>query len=351
MKNSYCSGMIALALLLSVGTTASAQQQFTRTITVDGLNRQYLIYLPVNFTEAENMPVMMWHHGGGGTADGGLFEADFRSLANSERFIAVYAQAYPDVLESCTCWGYEEPGGYTNGNYEIDLAYTSAMIDDLVATYNADRNRIYAGGYSMGGSYVWDLACAKSDEIAAIAPVAASCYPWTFDACDSAAPIGICHILGTNDFYAPYDGGWVPSAQAQYDYWVAKNESQTPPETVSIGGGVTRYTWAAGENCEAGYQHFRRQNGGHDVPDFATSAIWAFVSQHTLDGIVPGSDLEGDCADDSIPGDINGDDRVNGLDLAQVLAQWGTANADADLDNDGTVGGPDLTILLAYWTG
>ena len=55
----------------------------------------------------------------------------------------------------------------TNGNYDIDLAYTSAVIDDLAKTYNADRTRIYAGGYSMGGSYVWDLACVKSDEIAA----------------------------------------------------------------------------------------------------------------------------------------------------------------------------------------
>ena len=335
---------LAVSSVLVCSSSLFAQQQFTRAITVDGLNREYLIYLPTNFQESENMPVMMWHHGGGGTASGGVFEADFRSLANSERFIAVYAQAYPDVLESCTCWGYEEPGGYTNGNYEIDLAYTSAMIDDLVATYNADRNRIYAGGYSMGGSYVWDLACAKSDEIAAIAPVAASCYPWTFDACDSAAPIGICHILGTNDFYAPYDGGWVPSAQAQYNYWVAKNESQTPPETVSIGGGVTRYTWAAGENCEAGYQHFRRQGGGHDVPSNAPALIWAFVSQHALESVI-------DCVDDSIPGDINGDGLVNGIDLAQVLAQWGTGNSSADLDGSGNVGGPDLTILLANWTG
>ena len=195
----------------------------------------------------------------------------------------------------------------------------------------------------MGASYVWDLACVKSDEIAAIAPVAASCYPWTFDACDSAAPIGVCHILGTNDFYAPYNGGWVPSAQAQYDYWVAKNGAVTPPETVNLGGGVTRYTWAAGENCEAGYQHFRRQGGGHDVPGFAVGAIWEFVSQHALETVL-------DCIDDSIPGDINGDGLVNGVDLAQVLANWGSSNTDADLDGSGVVGGPDLTILLANWT-
>lgn len=338
--------LTALGMLACSAGIASAQQQFTRAIDVDGLNRQYLIYLPSNFDAAENMPVMMWHHGGGGTASQALnFEADFRSLANSERFIAVYAQAYPDVLESCTCWGYEEPGGYTNGNYDIDLAYTSAMIDDLAKTYNADRTRIYAGGYSMGASYVWDLACVKSDEIAAVAPVAASCYPWTFEACDSALPTAICHILGTEDFYAPYDGesGWVPSAAAQHAYWVEKNQAETTPQTVSLGGGVTRYTWAAAEGCHA-VQHFRRQGGGHDVPSFATSAIWEFVSQHALDGVI-------ECGDDQLPGDINGDGLVNGSDIAQVLAYWGTSNPDADVDADGIVGGADLTIILGSWTG
>ena len=334
---------LLLTTLMCTASQAFSQQQFTRNIVVDELNREYLIYLPSNFDASENMPVMMWHHGGGGNASEALnFEADFRSLANSERFIAVYPQAYPDVLESCTCWGYEEPGGYTNGNYDIDLAYTSAVIDDLAKTYNADRTRIYAGGYSMGASYVWDLACVKSDEIAAIAPVAASCYPWTFEACDPALPTAICHILGTDDFYAPYDGGWVPSAAAQHAYWVEKNQTETTPETVSLGGGVTRYTWAAAEGCHA-VQHFRRDGGGHDVPSFAVSAIWEFVSQHALDGLI-------DCVDDSLVGDINGDGLVNGSDIAQVLAYWGTANTGADVNDDGVVDGADLTLILATWT-
>ena len=329
----------AALTLVSVSPVLAGGSQSTQYINVDGLNRQYLIYLPDGFSNDENMPVMMWHHGGGGTANGGVYEADFRSLADSERFIAVYAQAYPDVLEGCTCWGYEEPGGYSNGNYEIDLAYTSALIDDLVETYNADRDRIYAGGYSMGGSYVWDLACVKSDEIAAVAPVAASCYPWTFAACDSAAPTAVCHILGTNDFYAPYDGGWVPSAEEQYNYWVAKNQAQTPPEITNLGGGVTRYTWAAGEGCHA-VQHFRRQGGGHDVPSFAVASIWAFVSQHELEGVP-------DCIDTGCPGDLTGDAVVWVDDLLGVIAGWG--GPDGDVDGSGSTTVDDLLLVISEW--
>lgn len=52
----------------------------------------------------------------------------------------------------------------------------------------------------------------------------------------------------------------------------------------------------------------------------------------------------------SVPGDLNGDGRVDGADLGMLLAAWGTATAWADLDGDGTVGGADLGLLLARWT-
>ena len=273
-----------LGLLILLSSPAEAQQQSFQNLTVNGEARRYLLYLPSNFDPAENLPVMMWFHAGGGNINGALFEeADFRPLANTERFIAVYAEAIPDVLEGCTCWGYDL-GGETNGNYEKDLAYTSAVIDDLADSYNADTRRIYAGGYSMGASFVWDLACAKSDEIAAVAPVAASMYRYTFDNCSTGSPTVICHILGTDDFYAPYDGSsWMASVNEQNAFWVGKNESEATPEVVNLGGGVTRYTWGPGVGCH-GVQHFRRQNGGHDVPGFAASAIWDFVSAYDIDG-------------------------------------------------------------------
>jgi hypothetical protein len=47
--------------------------------------------------------------------------------------------------------------------------------------------------------------------------------------------------------------------------------------------------------------------------------------------------------------DLSGDSVVNGVDLAIILSNWGTASAAADLTGDGTVGGSDLAIILAAW--
>jgi hypothetical protein len=52
-------------------------------------------------------------------------------------------------------------------------------------------------------------------------------------------------------------------------------------------------------------------------------------------------------------GDINKDGDVDGIDLAALLAAWGTcptrSECIADLDEDGAVDGFDLALLLSAW--
>jgi plastocyanin len=52
----------------------------------------------------------------------------------------------------------------------------------------------------------------------------------------------------------------------------------------------------------------------------------------------------------AVPGDLDGNTRIDGADLGIMLSAWGTSGS-ADIDADGSVGGSDLGILLANWTG
>lgn len=52
----------------------------------------------------------------------------------------------------------------------------------------------------------------------------------------------------------------------------------------------------------------------------------------------------------SVPGDLNGDDHVDGADLGLLLSQFGVAGS-ADFDGNGVVNGGDLGLLLSFWTG
>lgn len=50
------------------------------------------------------------------------------------------------------------------------------------------------------------------------------------------------------------------------------------------------------------------------------------------------------------PADLNGDGAVDGVDLAMLLAAWGSADSGTDIDRNGVVDGADLAVLLARWT-
>lgn len=49
------------------------------------------------------------------------------------------------------------------------------------------------------------------------------------------------------------------------------------------------------------------------------------------------------------PADLNADGVVDGRDLAELLAAWGSFNPLLDLDANGSVGGGDLAITLSSW--
>ena len=55
--------------------------------------------------------------------------------------------------------------------------------------------------------------------------------------------------------------------------------------------------------------------------------------------------------DDGLPGDLDGDGRVNGSDFGLLLVAFGSNDPVADLDGDGVVAGGDVGVLLSYWTG
>ena len=63
----------------------------------------------------------------------------------------------------------------------------------------------------------------------------------------------------------------------------------------------------------------------------------------------------GDCPS-GLPGDVDGNGVVDGLDLTAVLSAWETTSGDplwnpaADLDCNGIIDGLDLTEVISNWT-
>ena len=272
----------------------------------DGIDREYLVYIPNEYDASISIPLVLNFHGFGGTAyDHYKYTSDMTSLADTANFLLVYPQGAAGS-DGYSHWNIADE----NSKSDIDdLGFTSAMIDDLIQTYNVDTLRIYATGFSNGAAFTYDLACRLSQRIAAIAPVGENMTLVSYDECEATKPTGIISFHGTADESRPYNGieGYNLSYEQINSFWTTLNETETEPTIAEIntntedGSSVELYTWEKGRKCST-VEHYKIINGGHSWPnpnaenwgkgddvnrDIDTNVlIWNYVSEYDLYGII-----------------------------------------------------------------
>ncbi len=370
-------GLLTLATLLLPTASASAQL-LSRTVDVNGVTREYVVYLPPGYDGSTALPVMLAYHGGGGTGQGHLALTQMPALADEHQFILVGPQGLEDD-DGDTIWNSEGP--FSNGVDEI--GFTSNMIDALTAEFAVDETRVYASGYSNGANMAWELGCLLSDRIAAVGPVAGSVWVWTLDLCSPSRPVPVVSIHGTLDFFNPYEGNEFSVGLIEAsEYWVEQGEADPTPTIIDVpdtfpgdGSTVDHYIWGNGVNCYS-VEHYKVENGGHDWPGVfgnmdidASEIIWNFVSQFDLLGRIEcGDDADEDGVPDNVdnctlvanPDQLDGDDdlignicdadltndcRVNFADFMAFRPLVFSDDQVADFNGDGIVNQLDLAIL------
>ncbi|NNL69713.1 MAG: prolyl oligopeptidase family serine peptidase [Acidimicrobiia bacterium] len=107
-----------------------------------------------------------------------------------------------------------------------DAGYLEGLIDEVIAGYNADPDRVYLVGHSNGGFMANKLACDIPDRIAGIAAIAGGVFG---TGSDCLAPMRVLFIQGTDDGTVPFEGGVflggrVLGAQDTVDLWRGAGE-------------------------------------------------------------------------------------------------------------------------------
>ena len=64
-----------------------------KTITVDGLQRYYIIHLPANYSALKRLSIIFALHGGGGTAKNTVGQYNLNPVADKHDFIVIYPDA------------------------------------------------------------------------------------------------------------------------------------------------------------------------------------------------------------------------------------------------------------------
>jgi predicted peptidase len=131
---------------------------FEKTVTKT-LNCSYLLFLPEDYgKEEKTWPLMLFLHGAGERGN------DLQLVKkHGPPKIAEKQKDFPFIVVSPQCpkdqW------------WDEDIDVLMHLLDDIVAKYDVDQERIYLTGLSMGGYGTWALASRYPDRFAAIAPV------------------------------------------------------------------------------------------------------------------------------------------------------------------------------------
>lgn len=191
-------------------------------ITVDGVERTYLLHLPETGTLIYRLPLVVVLHGHGGTGKQIMKESGFNKLSDRDRFIAVY----PDGLDKA--WSDIR---IKKGKDEIndDAKFISRLIDTLYKEYSIDTSRVFATGMSNGGFFSFYLALKLSNKFLAIAPVCANITKGLKDFYKPEYPVSLMLICGTEDPLVKYDGGKIG-----FKWGKSRGNSISTDETISI---------------------------------------------------------------------------------------------------------------------
>ena len=259
-----------------------------QTLVHDGMNREYIIYVPNSYDGTSAVPLLLNFHGFGGSASQYMQEADMRSLAEADTFILVYPQG--SCLDGSSHWN-PCPTGGDNKSTGDDVGFVEAMISEISSQYNLDMERIYAAGYSNGGMMAYGLANYKSDLIAAVASVSGTMLNCTGP---TSHPMPVVHLHGTSDGVVSYNGSndW-NSVQSTLDYWINFNNTVSTP-TINIdntsGMTIEQYVYDQGDNSVS-VEHYKYIGGEHTwfnetyQGQNASKLVWDFMSRYDINGV------------------------------------------------------------------
>lgn len=284
---------LLLSLVFVATCATSFSQQTTNNWDFDGLNREYIQYVPSVYDGSEAVPLVIVLHGLGDVM-ANMSQIGFHQVSDTANFIVVTPQAIVDqMFSNSTAWnsGAGVSGFSLNADVD-DVGFLNALIDTVSEHYNIDQSRVFATGFSMGGFMSNRLACELNNRIASIASVAGTVGGTL--TCDPGQDIPVCHFHGTADTQVGYgiaDGGvedntfgsnvvdWISFWNLNNGCGAAVLEGQFP--NIANDGYLVDYVEYGGCTNNSRVVHYKVHGADHiwmfpNEDIFYTTEIWKF---------------------------------------------------------------------------
>ncbi len=254
-------------------------------ITVNTINRKYLVYRPVGMTNVNAVVTVL--HGGGGL---GLDVAQlgthplsvFRTNADKEKFLVVYPEGSSDS-QGNPGWN-DCRSDDIAGSKGDDITFLKQLNAKLASELSINASKMFLTGTSNGALMTYSYAFHFPETIKAIAVSSGNLpeFPESGMCTNSSAlPVPIMLTYGTSDPAMPPNGGCVAnlggacnrgkviSQTATINYWLQRNGLQSVNPTITTLDINTTDAGNAEKRVYNGSQPlvcFVLNNAGHAVP-------------------------------------------------------------------------------------
>lgn len=245
-------GLFIVLSLIAVANVAAQTREtgfLNRSVTVDGTEYRYQVYIPREYDRRNLWPVILFLHGGGEYGSDGMRQTNI-GLApairrNPERFpaIIVFPQAKAD----------NTPGWHLEGGKAA-----MAALDKSIKEFRGDANRVYLTGLSAGGNGSWYLASHHPERFAAAVIVCG----WIFKFKGRSTPVEYPPVApNETDSY-----GYVAARVARIPIWIFHGDADdvVPPDE-------SRKMFAALKKVGADVQYTELPKVNHNAWDPAYS--------------------------------------------------------------------------------
>jgi poly(3-hydroxybutyrate) depolymerase len=255
---------------------APALTSGTRTISVGGQNRTYILNIPDNYDNNRPYRLIFGQHWLNGTA------ADVATGGSDGAVWAFYGQK--QLSNNSTI--FVAPQGIDNGWANTggrDLALIDSLTDLVESNLCVDSSLVFAMGWSYGGAMSYALACARPAVFRAVVVYSGA----NLSGCSGGTqPVAYFGIHGTHDSVLNISNG-----RSLRDTFVRNNgcTPQTPAEPLQ--GSLTHITTVY-SGCRSGYPVQWAAFDGDHIPSpvdgstamsgartWTSAQVWSFISQ------------------------------------------------------------------------
>ncbi|MEO0915148.1 MAG: PHB depolymerase family esterase, partial [Pseudomonadota bacterium] len=222
----------------------------------------YHLLTPPDWDGESPLPALVFFHGHNSSGASIFRSAGLKTTFSEDGYLIIAPNGALRPDGRTRAWP-ARPGGGTRD----DVAFTLAVLEDVEGRLPVDGRRVFASGFSAGGSMAWMMACYAGEHFAGFASVAGALRRPNPEACPG-GPVRLIQIHGFADTQVPLEGRGIRDWH-QGDVFESlglarqANQCRSNPDRIAVDTPFRCREWTS---CGSGALKLCLHDGGHGLP-------------------------------------------------------------------------------------